>query len=271
MSSSQQAELVSVTKIWDQAPHNAITDLVRFKGRWICTFRESDMHVYGINGRIRVLESDDGDSWRSAALLADEGFDLREGELSITPDGRLMKVGCGSVYQGETLKSFQSRVFFSDDGRTWTTLWTAQQAEGERSYVPLAGGASRFLRLDLRESGAGDGFGIVDVDVRPDEFSRSPDAFFHSVAQAERRGLHPRWLVREQSYWTPIGVASGSPSASRISRRPPASSMISVWCRSMPTRRTPIIGSTKAPTSSCVLSTIPPCRSRSTRVLASRR
>jgi hypothetical protein len=120
MSSSQQAELVSVTKIWDQAPHNAFTDLVRFKNRWICTFRESDMHVYGINGRIRVLESDDGHTWRSAALLAEEGFDLREGELSITPNGRLMKVGCGSVYEGEILKSFQSRVFFSNDGRTWT-------------------------------------------------------------------------------------------------------------------------------------------------------
>jgi hypothetical protein len=101
----------------------------------------------------------------------------------------------------------------SDDGVAWTTLWTAQQAEGERSYVSLPGGASRFLRLDLRESGAGDGFGIVAIGIRPNDFSRTPDAFFHSVAQEERRGLHPRWLVREQSYWTPIGIASGSASA----------------------------------------------------------
>jgi hypothetical protein len=105
------------------------------------------------------------------------------------------------------------QVQCSDDGSAWTTLWTAQQAEGERSYVSLAGGASRFLRLDLRESAGGDGFGIVGIGVRPNDFSRTPDAFFHGVAQEERRGLHPRWLMREQSYWTPIGVASGSASA----------------------------------------------------------
>ncbi len=101
----------------------------------------------------------------------------------------------------------------SDDDCSWTTIWKADQAEGERSYVSLPGGTSRFLRLALRESAAGDGFGIVGIGVRPNDFSRTPDAFFHSVAQEERRGLHPRWLVREQAYWTPIGVTSGSPSA----------------------------------------------------------
>ena len=105
------------------------------------------------------------------------------------------------------------RVQRSDDGVAWTTLWTAQQAEGERSYVSLPGGASRFLRLDLRERAGGEGFGIVGIGIRPNDFSRTPDALFHSVAQEERRGLHPRWLVREQSYWTPIGIASGSASA----------------------------------------------------------
>ena len=34
------AKLVTVQKIWDQAPHNAFTDLVRFQDQWYCTFRE---------------------------------------------------------------------------------------------------------------------------------------------------------------------------------------------------------------------------------------
>ena len=34
------AELVQVRKIWDRAPHNAFTDLVRFHDRWFCVFRE---------------------------------------------------------------------------------------------------------------------------------------------------------------------------------------------------------------------------------------
>ena len=37
--------------------------------------------------------------------------------------------------------------------------------------------------------------------------------FFHAVSAEERRGLHPRWLYREQSYWTPVGVEGGTTAA----------------------------------------------------------
>ena len=37
--------LVSSQRIWNQAPHNAFTDLVRFKDRWFCVFREGKGHV----------------------------------------------------------------------------------------------------------------------------------------------------------------------------------------------------------------------------------
>ena len=62
-------EIVSVKRIWDEAPHNAFTDLIRFHRRWYCTFREADGHVKG-DGKLRVLESGDGDNWQSAAVLA---------------------------------------------------------------------------------------------------------------------------------------------------------------------------------------------------------
>lgn len=34
-----QARLIDVVKIWDRAPHNALTDLIRFRNRWFCVFR----------------------------------------------------------------------------------------------------------------------------------------------------------------------------------------------------------------------------------------
>jgi hypothetical protein len=54
--------LVSVARIWDGGAHNAFTDLIRWRNRWYCTFREGDAHVGG-DGRIRVLVSDDGETW----------------------------------------------------------------------------------------------------------------------------------------------------------------------------------------------------------------
>jgi F5/8 type C domain len=103
----------------------------------------------------------------------------------------------------------------SDDGASWRTLARATQAEGERSYVYLpGGGCSRHLRLSLHERAAGGGpLGIRTLDVRPFDFSRSLGDFFHAVAACEPRGHHPRWLHREQSYWTPVGIAGGTTAA----------------------------------------------------------
>lgn len=113
-------EIISVKKIWDQGNHNAFTDLVRWKDRFYCTFREADAHVGG-DGKSRVLESADGEAWQPVGLVAEEGIDLRDPKVSITPDGRLMMVMGGSVYKdGKTLLGRQPRVSFSTDGRTWT-------------------------------------------------------------------------------------------------------------------------------------------------------
>jgi len=116
---AEPAPAPAVQKIWDQGPHNAFTDLIRFQDRWWCTFRESAAHVGG-DGKARVLESADGKEWKSAALVAEDGIDLRDPKLSIMPDGRLMMILGGSIYEGKTFKGRQPRVAFSSDGRTWS-------------------------------------------------------------------------------------------------------------------------------------------------------
>jgi hypothetical protein len=120
------AELIGVARIWDQAPHSAFTDLIRFRDAWYCTFREGSAHIPGTDGKIRVLRRADGTKWESAAVLAEPGIDLRDPKLSVTPDGRLMMVLGGSVYDGaeptpnRKLVSARSRVSFSADGSEWT-------------------------------------------------------------------------------------------------------------------------------------------------------
>ncbi len=133
-------ELVGeVTKIWDAGKHNAFTDLIRFDGRWFCTFREADAHVGG-EGHLRVLSSPDGAKWESVAILTEKAVGLRDPKFSITPDGRLMIVAGGSVYEGKKYVGMQSRVAFSKDGKAWTStkrvlaegdwLWRATWHDG---------------------------------------------------------------------------------------------------------------------------------------------
>ncbi len=113
-------EIVSVEKIWDQGTHNAFTDLIRFEGKWFCTFREALSHGGGDDGTVRVIVSSDGERWDPAAALREAGVDLRDPKLSQTPDGRLMLVMGGSLYESGKYLTRAPRVAFSSDGRDWT-------------------------------------------------------------------------------------------------------------------------------------------------------
>jgi len=112
-------QVVSVAKIWDRAPHNAFTDLLRFRDKWWCTFREATDHGSSI-GTVRVIVSDAGEQWTSAAELREDGVDLRDPKLSVMPDGRLMLLACGSLYADGHYRTRCPRVSFSDDGRHWS-------------------------------------------------------------------------------------------------------------------------------------------------------
>lgn len=113
-------KIISVKKIWNEGTHNAFTDLIRFKGSWWCTFREAAAHGNGALGKARVIVSKDGAEWKSAALLEEKGVDLRDPKLSITPDGFLMLIMGGSIYEGKVYKTRAPRVAFSKDGSDWT-------------------------------------------------------------------------------------------------------------------------------------------------------
>ncbi|MDP6385825.1 MAG: hypothetical protein QGI93_06475 [Planctomycetota bacterium] len=109
-------EVLSVERIWNSAPHSAFTDLMALDGRLYCTFREGEGHVFGANGRIRVIARDHGSNgpWQSVALLEEEGVDLRDPKLCLAPDGRIQVTFGGSVYEGHTLMSRRTRVAFLD-------------------------------------------------------------------------------------------------------------------------------------------------------------
>jgi hypothetical protein len=92
----------------------------------------------------------------------------------------------------------------SDDGAKWRPLHRSVGAEGPRSFIYLPGVESRLLRFKFDGPAA-----IRQIHVQPFAFSRSHVEFFHAVAKHHKRGWHPRWLMREQSYWTCAGVPDG--------------------------------------------------------------
>jgi hypothetical protein len=144
------AELIEVKKIWDDAPHSAFTDLVRWNDQFVCAFREGRGHV-SADGTIRVLTSADGDAWQSAASIVLDGYDLRDAGLSITPQGRLMLIGGASPRPADGARAPTGTfVSLSDDAKSWTTpeivvepgrwLWRVTWNGGKAYGVSYAAG-----------------------------------------------------------------------------------------------------------------------------------
>ncbi|MHC4440723.1 MAG: sialidase family protein, partial [Planctomycetota bacterium] len=158
-------EVVEVKKIWDKAPHNAFTDLVRWKDAFYCAFREGRGHA-STDGRIRILESKEADTWDSTALISLDGYDLRDAHLSITPDNRLMLLG-GAAPREKDNQSAPTGTFvsFSKNGRKWTEpqiavdpgrwLWCVTWHKGKAYGVSYTAGKGSGRYLDLLVSDDG--------------------------------------------------------------------------------------------------------------------
>lgn len=116
------AELLEARKIWDASPHNAFTDLARWKDRWWCVFREGQGHV-STDGAIRVLVSTDGALWKSAHRIDSIRADLRDPKLSIAPSGELMILAAGAVHgqsgAGKPV-AHENFAWSTSDGNSWS-------------------------------------------------------------------------------------------------------------------------------------------------------
>ncbi|HEY1171843.1 MAG TPA: exo-alpha-sialidase [Verrucomicrobiae bacterium] len=155
---AQEAILLETTKIWDKGNHNAFTDLIRFKGRWYCTFREGEAHV-SPKADLRILTSKNGREWLSASVIEMKGHDLRDPKLSVSPDGKWLEVLGGDVIREGNKAATSTRNFIarSKDGITWNRfdyvgpdqewLWRVTWNKGK------AYGVAYDVRPDTRASG----------------------------------------------------------------------------------------------------------------------
>ncbi|MEO8351264.1 MAG: sialidase family protein [Chthoniobacteraceae bacterium] len=229
LASPEPPTLINSRKIWDAAPHNAFTDLARWHEAWWCVFRESEGHVGG-DGKIRVLTSPDGADWESAALIAEEGIDLRDPKLSVTPDDRLMLVMGGSTYRGgKELLGRQPRVAFSKNGQEWTApqrvlaegdwLWRVTWHDGTAygvSYRTSSGDPALTLYRS-RDGLAWEEITPLRVPGEPNETTLRFRPNGECLALVRRDGDDKQgWLgsaklpYREWT-WQPIGRAIGGP------------------------------------------------------------
>lgn len=110
--------LVECRVIWDDSPHSAFTDLVRYNDEFYCCFRTGGGHI-SPEGKLRVLKSESGLKWESVGLIGIPETDLRDPKLVVTPRGRLMLYAAAVTTKPGGAKTHQTMVWQSKDGWQW--------------------------------------------------------------------------------------------------------------------------------------------------------
>jgi hypothetical protein len=160
-------KLIQIIRVGTAARHNAFTSMVQWHNRLWLVYREGTAHV-SPDGAIRVLCSDDGQRWQSAARISQPGRDLRDPKICVTPDGRLMLLAASVVRPKGAPMSLANRVWLSRDGQDWgqahtvgepnlwlwRVSWQGQRGWGVAYSVSNAHqGRPRFVRLYLSYDG----------------------------------------------------------------------------------------------------------------------
>ncbi len=218
--------IVSVRRIWDRAPHNAFTDLIRIADQWWCTFREAADHAASV-GTLRVLCSKDGEQFESMASIAEDGVDLRDPKLSVMPDGRVLLVAGGSLYEGTEYRTRAPRVAFSSDGRVWTPprrvlaedhwLWRVTWHQGVAYSVSKLGEGHHPRRGFLYSSRDCLDWQWITEFLLPDDAWNASETTLRFMPDDELVALtRPHWIGTSRPpygdwNWTKIGATLGGP------------------------------------------------------------
>ncbi len=97
----------------------------------------------------------------------------------------------------------------SADAENWTAVSSAETAGCGRSYIYLPDFFSRHIKFDILPLEDSRRIGITEIEIIERESSESIDAFYRAIVHGETRGLYPKYLCGEQTYWTIFGSRAG--------------------------------------------------------------
>ena len=139
----------AIRRVFDDGPHNAFTDLVRFQGRIYLAFRNCpDGHMVHPTSSIIIMASDDGKEWQQVHRFSVKRRDTRDPHFLVFNDK--LFVYTGTWYSGDTtlprdqyeLNLHLGYAAWSEDGRNWHSpimldgtfghyIWRAATCDGK--------------------------------------------------------------------------------------------------------------------------------------------
>ncbi len=117
--------LLSNNKIWSGENYAAFTSLVFHNGCFYCAFRNANKHadVTGSDcGVIRIIRSKNGEKWEECLNFSDKGYDLRDPQLSVTPEQKMLLISNKVKYKDGKANFRKTYSAIIENGTTYSSL-----------------------------------------------------------------------------------------------------------------------------------------------------
>lgn len=92
------------------------------------------------------------------------------------------------------------------DGQ-WQLVERVSQGNGDRDFIYFPAMRTDRIRLQLERSNRAQGYAMDELQIKGGEEQATPLRFYLAMVKERPRGWYPRWLYREQEFWTITGVA----------------------------------------------------------------
>jgi len=124
--------------------------------------------------------------------------------------GYAMEIGAVRAVWDNRLRDLNYHVLGSLDGRSFDTLARVRDAKAGRALLFTREAEIRFLKLDLPPRRDNSPYRLISLETVPVESVASRNMYVERLAADAPRGWYPRGFLKEQSYWTLVGVPADS-------------------------------------------------------------
>jgi hypothetical protein len=97
-------------------------------------------------------------------------------------------------------------ILVSGDGNSWKKVFSNEKGNGSKDLIYLDPTRARFIKVQCRQSNTGSGYSLKEIMLKGPDESATPQKHFELLAEETPAGYYPKWLNRQQAYWTVVGI-----------------------------------------------------------------
>lgn len=98
------------------------------------------------------------------------------------------------------------RIFISSDGKNGSKIYSTRRGNGGKDCLPLDLKKGQWIKIICHKSSTGKGFSLKEISLMGADEIVTPQRRYELLAEEAPRGYFPKWLSRQQAYWTVVGV-----------------------------------------------------------------